>query len=126
MLKKNGVYVLGLHLLTDRKVHNKVTHWTNKRGRLTVRTSMAMLELDRKKRQEILKVVLTPETTLKKESYTSVYPLRTYTLKQFRKLLDKTKVFEIVNAYDEYYDINRPVSLSDKSEYAILVLKKPG
>lgn len=124
VLKKNGIYILGLHLLTNKKNTSKVIHWKNKRGRLTLKTSMTMLELDRKKRKETLKVVLRPETSIKKESHTSIYPLRTYTLKQLNRLLDKTCVFKIDSVYDEYYDINQPISLNDKSDYSVLVLRK--
>lgn len=123
-LKKNGIYILGLHLITKKGATNKVIRWTAKRGRLTVKTSMTMLELDKKERRETLKVILRPETRNKKESYTSLYQLRTYTLKQLKKLLDKTSVFEIVNAYDETYDISSPIMLDSKSDYAVLLLRR--
>jgi SAM-dependent methyltransferase len=125
-LKKNGIYILGLHLIPEKGTLNKVTRWTAKRGRLAVKTSMTMLELDKKKRRETLKVILKPETnsTSSKEKYTSIYPLRTYTLKQLMKLLDKVSTFEIVNAYDEFYDISKPVRLNSNSDYAVLLLRK--
>ncbi|MCZ6803842.1 MAG: hypothetical protein O7D86_07895 [Proteobacteria bacterium] len=123
-LKKNGIYILGLHLISAQGVTSKVIRWTAKRGRLTVKTSMTMLELDKKKRRETLKVILRPETRNKKESYTSLYQLRTYTLDQLKKLLDKTSVFEIVNAYDETYDISNPIMLDSKSDYAVLLLRR--
>ncbi len=123
-LKKNGIYILGLHLLNDSKVNNKVIRWTNRRGGLTVKTSMTMLELDRKKRREILKVVLSPSTSVKKENHTSIYPLRTYTLKQLNRLLEKSGVFKIIEVFDEYYDIEKPVVLGSSSDYAVFILKK--
>ncbi len=123
-LKKNGIYILGLHLLSEKGITNKVTRWTARRGRLTIKTSMTMLTLDKKKRRETLKVILRPETSNQKESYTSLYQLRTYTLKQLIKLLEKTSVFEIVDAYDESYDISSPVTLNSKSEYAVLLLRR--
>jgi 2-polyprenyl-3-methyl-5-hydroxy-6-metoxy-1,4-benzoquinol methylase len=121
-LKKNGFYILGLHLIPEKRVSNKVIRWTAKRGRLTVKTSMTMLALDKKKRIETLKVIL--KANNEKESHTSVYQLRTYTFKQFYKLLDKISVFEIVNVYDEFYDISNPITLNSKSDYAIFLLKK--
>ncbi len=123
-LKKGGLYILGLHLMSETGIINKVTRWTAKRGALTVNTSMTMLEIDKKKRTETLKVVLKPETTNKKESHTSVYQLRTYTLKQLMRLFNKVSKFEIVNAYDEYYDISSPLTLNAKTEYAVLLLRK--
>jgi ubiquinone/menaquinone biosynthesis C-methylase UbiE len=121
-LKKNGIYIIGLHLIPETGATNKTTRWTAKRGRLTVRTTITMLELDKKRRTETLKVTL--KANKQKESYVSIYQLRTYTLKQFSSLLDKTSVFEIVNAYDEYYDVSNPVKLNSKSDYAVLVLKR--
>ena len=121
-LKKNGIYILGLHLLSDKKITNKVTRWTAKRGRLTVKSSMTMLKLDTRKRTETLKVILKVGT--QKQSWTSVYQLRSYTLKQFNKLLSNTKVFEIVNAYDHYYDLSKPIRLNAVTDYAVFVLRK--
>jgi hypothetical protein len=129
-LKKNGVYVIGLHLLSGLEATNKVTRWTAKRGRLTVKSSMTMLELDKKKRTETLKVILRIKTSggrLKsgyRKKYESVYQLRTYTLKQFNRLLSNTNVFEIIRAYDHYYDLSKPVVLNKMTDYAVFLLRK--
>jgi SAM-dependent methyltransferase len=123
-LKKNGIYILGLHLIPESGSLNKVTRWTTKRGRLTVHTSMTMIDMDKNKRTETLKVILKPETTIKKDSYTSIYQLRTYTLKQLMRILNKVSVFDIAAVYDEYYDLSNPVELNSKSEYAVLLLQK--
>ena len=124
VLKKNGIYILGLHLIPKRGINNKVTRWIAKRGRLTVKTSITMLKFDKQQRKETLKVVLTPQSKKQKESYTSIYPLRTYTLKQIYKLLDKTGVFNITDVYDHTYDLSHPITLTDHSDYAVLVLRK--
>ena len=124
-LKKNGIYVLGLHLIPERgRVRNSVIRWTNQRGGLTVKTSMTMLATDKQNRTETLKVVLKPESKNTKEKYTSVYQLRTYTLKQLMALLNKIAVFSIDTVYDEYYDLNNPITLNSKSQYAVLILRK--
>ena len=124
-VKKNGIYVLGLHLIPERgRVRNSVIRWTNRRGGLTVKTSMAMIATDKRKRTETLKVVLKPETKNRRDKYTSIYQLRTYTLKQLMKLLEKTSVFSVESVYDEYYDLDKPISLNSKSQYAVLALRK--
>ena len=123
-LKTNGFYILGLHLIPDQRITNKVTRWTARRGRLTVKTSMTMLNLDKKKRMETLKVVFNPKTKTQSNKYESIYKLRTYSLKQFYKLLSNTNVFEIVNVYDHYYDLSSPVMLDDRSDYGVFVLRK--
>jgi hypothetical protein len=123
-LKNGGIYILGLHLLPEQGVTNSVARWVSKRGRLTVNTTMTMLKLDKNKRTEKLKVVLTPKSKLKQESYTSVYPLRTYSLKQLNKMLDEVGVFNVAAVYNHEYDINNPVKLNSRSDYAVLVLQK--
>jgi hypothetical protein len=130
VLKKNGIYILGLHLLPGKEVTNKVIRWTAKRGRLTVKSSMAMLGLDKKKRTETLKVILRIKTSGvrfksgSKQEYESIYQLRTYTLKQFNRLLSNTNVFEIINVYDHYYDLSRPAILNEMTDYGVFVLRK--
>jgi hypothetical protein len=123
-LKPNGIYILGLHLLSEKGITNKVTHWTAKRGRLTVKTSMTMLEMDKRKRTETLKIVLNPKTRTQNNIYESIYKLRTYTLKQFNRLLSNTNIFEVINVYDHYYDLSKPVTLNKNSDYAVFVLRK--
>ncbi len=132
VLKKNGIYVLGLHLLSGKEVTNKVIRWTARRGRLTVKSSMTMLklQLQPKKRMETLKVILKINKTrdrlksVPEKKYESIYQLRTYTLKQFNRLLSNTNVFEIINVYDHYYDLSKPVILNAMMDYGVFVLRK--
>ena len=86
-LKKNGIYVLGLHLLSKEKKIDRLTRWTAKRGRLTIKTIMSMIKLDKNKRRETLEVELKLKTNERNDSYTSIYQLRTYTLFQLMKIL---------------------------------------
>lgn len=124
-LKKGGIYVLGLHLIPERgRVRNSVIRWTNRRGGLTVKTSMSMLATDKQQRTETLKVVLKAETINRKDKHTSIYQLRTYTLKQLMKLLKQIPQLSIESVYDEYYDLEKPISLNSKSQYAVLLLRK--
>jgi SAM-dependent methyltransferase len=123
-LKKNGIYILGLHLISEQGISDKITRWTAKRGRLTVKTTMKMLKLDKKNRTETLKVILNPQTEYINETYESIYKLRTYSLKQFHKLLSTTNVFEVVNTYDHFYDLSNPITLNARSDYGVFVLRK--
>ncbi len=123
-LKKNGIYILGLHLIPEQGVTDKITRWTARRGCLTVKTSMKMIKLNKKERTETLKVILNPITKTKNEKHESIYKLRTYTLKQFYKLIKSTNMFEVVNVYDHYYDISNPVTLNATSDYGVFVLRK--
>ena len=121
VLKKNGIYILGLHLLPIRGITNKVSRWTAKRGRLTVHTSMSLIAQNKRQRTETLKVVLTSSN---EDRYESIYRLRTYTLKQFKQLIVNTDVFTIETVYDHYYDISKSVILDSKSDYGVFLLRK--
>ena len=88
VLKKNGIYVLGLHLISKEKKIDRLTRWTSKRGRLTIKTIMSMIKLDKNKRRETLEVELKIKTKGYNNSYTSIYQLRTYTIKQVNAMKD--------------------------------------
>lgn len=124
-LKRNGIYILGLHLIPEKaNINNKVTCWTARRGGLTVRSTMTMMKLDMKRRTETLKIDLIAKGLKKRERHTSIYKLRTYTLKQFNNLLSKSAVFKVENVFDHYYDVSKPIMLDEKSDYAVFILKK--
>ena len=123
-LRKNGVYVLGLHLIPEQGTSDKITRWTAKRGRLTVKTTMEMLTLNKNDRTETLRVVLNPKTKYRNEKHESIYKLRTYTLKQFRKLISTTGVFDVDSIYDHFYDLSKPITLNERSDYGVFVLRK--
>ena len=85
---------------------------------------MSMIKLDKKKRRETLEVQLKIKRDKSTDSYTSKYSLRTYTLEQLLSTLDKIIDLEIINIYDEYYDISKPITLNSNSDYAVLLLRK--
>ena len=123
-LKKNAIYVLGLHLLSKEKKIDRLTRWTAKRGRLTIKTIMSMIKLDKNKRRETLEVELKIKTNGRNDSYTSIYQLRTYTLFQLMKILKSFPELEIISVYDEYYNLSNPITLNSCSDYAVLLLRK--
>ena len=123
-LKKHGIYVLGLHLIPKDKKIDKVTRWTAKRGRLTVKTIMSMVKLDKDKRRETLRVELKIKTNNQNNTFTSIYQLRTYTLFQLKKILRNVPELEIINVYNEYYDLSNPITLNSGVDYAVILLRK--
>lgn len=119
-LKNNGIYVLGLHLLPDKGVSRKIHRWQGNRGRLTVRSSITVLGINRDDREETLCYQL--RTNEKK--YSSVYKLRTYTSRQFMELLEKAGCFIIMSIYDLNYDMNKTILINGKSEDIVCILRK--
>ena len=123
-LKKNGIYILGLHIIPRHKKIEKIVKWTARRGSLTVNTIMSMIKLDMKRRRETLRVVLKIKKNTTRESHVSIYQLRTYTLPQILNIINKVEDLEIINTYNEYYDLSSPIILNSDSDYAVFLLRK--
>lgn len=123
-LRRNSVYVLGLHLLPEQGFSDEIVRWSGQRGKLTVKTSMRMVDLNRRARRETLKVNLKINKNGKRYNYQSVYSLRTYTLNQFYRCLKQTNAFRIKEVYDHSYDTDSPIDLTAASEDVVFLLQK--
>ncbi len=119
-LIKNGIYALGLHLLPRQGIKEKVHRWQGRKGRLTVHSNITVLDVNRRQRNETLSYTLRTG----KQKYQSIYKLSTYTLRQFKSLLNKAGCFEIVNVYDLDYDLDHPLKLNPESEETVFILRK--
>ena len=123
-LKKGAIYVLGLHLLPSCGITSSVVRWKNSRGRLNVHTTMTVLDINRKKREETLSVSLLVHSGKTTHRIRSIYKLRTYTLRQLRLLIRRTGKFDILSTYDNLYDLNRPITPDNSTEDIIFLLRK--
>lgn len=123
-LKRDGLYILGLHLLPDRGIDTEIVRWEAVRGRLRVHTTMTVLDVDRKRREETLRVNLKVDSVAGTRRYRSEYKLRTYTLGQFLDMLRKSGCFNIKAVYDHSYNLDIPVTLDNDSEDVVLILRK--
>ena len=119
-LKNNGIYILGLHLLPEKGISGKIHRWQGNRGRLTVQSSITVLDLNRYKREEVLSYQLRVDD----RKYNSVYKLRTYTSRQFMELLKKAGCFMIMGIHDLDYDMNKTILINRKSEDIVCILRK--
>jgi len=52
------------------------------------------------------------------------FHVRTYTARQFRRLLDSVLSLELCDVYDFRYDIKHPLSLNDEMAYNVFVLRR--
>lgn len=123
-LKKDGIYILGLHLIPKQGVTDKTTRWTARRGGLKVKTTIQMLSLDEKERTETLQVTLVASTHKKRNKYISTYKLRSYKFNEFKRLLANTKAFELLDVYGYDYEFTKPITLDYTSDYGVFVLRK--
>lgn len=123
-LKKGGIYYLGFHLTPT--VGESIDHeeWPARRGNLTVISSLWSEGIDFKKRAEKIGMSFSVFTPLKSERIVDEMIYRTYTAKQFEKLLKKTDVFEVVDTYDFCYEIDDPITIDETTEDVVFVLRK--
>lgn len=85
---------------------------------------MTVLDVDRKRREETLRVNLKVDSVAGTRRYRSEYKLRTYTLGQFLDLLRKSGCFDIKAVYDHSYNLDVPVTLDNDSEDVVFILRK--
>lgn len=122
-LTVNGFYILGLHLLPRRGVIDKSFHWQGRRGKLQVDTTIKVLNVDTRKREETLAYILRVRKPSISHTYRSIYKLRTYSLDLFKRIVNSGG-FEIREVYDVDGGFTGPVTPGPDSENLAFVLSK--
>jgi len=123
-LRRGGIYLLGLHLLPLGADPEDNARWTQCRGETTVTVTLRMLRTDLRRRIENLRVCLLVHRGSKEFRLRHEFQLRTYTVRQFRRLLGSIPSLELCNIYDSRYDIEQPFALNDKIAYCLFVLRR--
>jgi SAM-dependent methyltransferase len=119
-----GIYLLGLHLLPSGVNPEDDARWTEWRGETTVTITLRMLRTDLRRRIENLRVCLLVRRESKELRLRHEFQLRTYTARQFRRLLGSVSSLELCNIYDSRYDIEQPFAVNDKFAYCLFVLRR--
>ena len=123
-LKPGGLYILGLHLSPDSEDFTDEESWTARRGHLSINSYMWTKQRDLKGRNEKLGLrfdIYTPTESFRIEDEMNY---RTYSAKQFDRLLKKAGVFEVVEAYDFHYRLNRPIEIDEETEDVVYILRR--
>jgi SAM-dependent methyltransferase len=123
-LRRGGIYVLGLRLLPLDVDISHPERWTQRRGKTKVTVTQRVLSIDRRRRLENVQVCLMARCGSNELRLQHAFQLRTYTARQFRRLLDSVPSLELCGAYDSRYDIEQPLGLNDKAVYTLFVLKR--
>jgi len=123
-LRPGGIYILGLHLLPLNGKEENVWHWTQRRGDTKVTVTLRVLRTDlrhRVERRQVHMLVLrrSEELHLRYE-----FQFRTYTVRQFRRLLGSVSSLELCDVYDFRYDITQRFALNDEMAYQVFVLER--
>lgn len=123
-LRKGGVYVLGFHLTPTKGPATEEESWSARRGNLQVNTHMWLMERNLPSREEWYGMQFDVYTPTRSFRISDRILFRTYTRKQFEKLIGRVSGLEIEAIYDFSYDIHTPIDLADDTEDIVAVLKK--
>jgi SAM-dependent methyltransferase len=123
-LAKGGLYVLGFHLTPERGPRCTEESWSARKGHLMVNSRMRSTSLDRRRREEWVRLVFDVYTPTRQFRLDDKFPFRTYTAGQFARLLGRVKELELAETYDFTYDIRQPIEITATTEDVIYVLRK--
>jgi len=123
-LRPGGVYILGFRLLHPNGEKRAIRRWTERRGNIEVAMTLRVLGVDIRRRIENLRVSLRVRRASKEFRLRHDFQVRTYTGKQFRRLLDSVSSLELRDIYDFRHNIEQPFSLEDAMTYTLFVLRK--
>ncbi len=123
-LRPGGIYILGLHLVPPDATPECIERWRERRGGIQVSVDLRVVAFDRRKRIEKLRVSLLVRRGLQERRFRDEFPLRLYTAAQIRKLLASVPRLELLDVYDFWYEIDRPLKLDDQLSDTVFILRR--
>jgi SAM-dependent methyltransferase len=123
-LRPGGIYILGLHLLPPDTSEEDCERWTERQGRTQVTVTLRVLETDRRRRIERLRVSLLARDNGEEIRLRDEFSFRIYTARQFRRLLASVPSLELCDVYDFWYEIDHPMELNDERADTVFVLRR--
>jgi SAM-dependent methyltransferase len=124
-LRPGGLFFFGLHLLPHYADERCIERWTSKTGSTSVTFTLKVVEWDRRKRIETLRIsMLIRKPNQEPTRVRSEIFLRTYRVQQLQSLLKKIPELELVETYDFWYEIDEPIKLTRDSSDSLLVFRK--
>ncbi len=129
VVRPGGIYILGFHLLPPDAAEDCTERWTERRGRTQVTVTLRVLQCDRRRRMEWIRICLLVRTKKAPGSelvqrVRDEFPLRIYTAGQFRRLLAKVPAWELADVYDFWYEMDRPLKLDDSLSDTVFILRR--
>jgi SAM-dependent methyltransferase len=123
-LRPGGIYILGLHLLPLGGHKEDSDRWTQRRSETEVGVTARLLRTDRRRRIEDVQLCLMARSGSKELRLQHAFQLRTYTARQFRRLLDSVPSLELCDVYDFRYDSAQPFAPNNEMAYSVFVLRR--
>jgi SAM-dependent methyltransferase len=123
-LRPGGIYVLGLHLRPLDGDEENVWDWTEQRRETKVTVTLRVLRTDLRRRIENVRISVLVRRGSKELRLRHEFQSRTYTARQFGRLLDSVRLLELCDIYDFRYDIEQPIALNGETAYGVFVLRR--
>jgi len=123
-LRPGGIYLLGFHFLPPDASDECTERWTERRGGTQVTVTLRVLATDRRRRVETLRVSVLARSASREVRLRDEFRFRMYTAAQFRRLLESVPSLELSDVYDFWYEIDRPLKLTNELSDAVLVLRR--
>jgi SAM-dependent methyltransferase len=123
-VRAGGVYVVGLYLCPTKAKLSQNERWSARKGNLVVNSDVRYLRSSPKKRTVTYSMHFDVYTPTMHRAFEHLLTLRSYTLDQFRSLIERCPEWEIQAFYDFQYDIDQPIQPDSKTEDAVVVLKR--
>ena len=123
-LRRGGIYILGFHLTPTRGIPIQEESWSARRGNVSVISQMRSVELDRRRRFEVVATTFDVHKPTRAFRLEQKMIFRTYTAGQFQKLLAKVPDLELIATYDYAYRIDGPIQIDAETEDVVFVLQK--
>jgi SAM-dependent methyltransferase len=123
-VRPGGIYIVGLHLLPPDADEDCIERWTERRGRTQVTVTFRVLECDRRRRVERLRVSTLVRNGRGELRLRDEFSLRLYTVRQFRRLLGSVPAWRLADVYDFNYDIDEPLRLDAEIADTVFILKR--
>ncbi len=116
--------MLGFHLTPTRGEPVQAESWSARRGKLSVVSRMHSIELNRRRRRELVAMTFDVHMPSRAFRLGQQMTFRTYTAAQFRRLLTKMSALKLVATCDFAYQIDRPIQINAETEDIVWVLRK--
>lgn len=123
-VRPGGLYILGLHLLPNDVAEESEERWQARQGRLRLHATLRVVAFDRRRREETLRLCVRVQTPKRVFRLVDEWRLRIYTPGQLRRLLARVAAWELVDVFDFWYEIDKPLRLDDGMVDTVLVLRR--